>query len=123
MLAAYARGTTLFSVYDSNTDKLGLFRNEHARVIVRAYTLAKGHMESINAVQDESRSFTHRVPEYAATDNPIGKTLLAQLQRYQDRVGPMLQKESTDVLNAWSDAITLLIGFSPPGTEDEPSEW
>jgi len=35
-------------VYDRNTDKLGLLKPQEAMALVRAYALAKGHLESIS---------------------------------------------------------------------------
>jgi hypothetical protein len=37
-----------FAVYDRNTDKLGLLKPQEAMTLVRAYALAKGHLESIS---------------------------------------------------------------------------
>src|SRR2546428_815501 len=51
-LGAVVRTQSFFSVYDGNTDKLGMFPRDDAKVIVRACTLVKSHAESLRQVAD-----------------------------------------------------------------------
>jgi len=44
-----------FAVYDRNTDKLGLLKLPEAMALVRAYALAKGHLESISLAAEMTK--------------------------------------------------------------------
>lgn len=44
----WVESQNFFAVFDGNTAKLGLFKPHESQQIVRAYTLAKAHVESVN---------------------------------------------------------------------------
>ncbi len=103
-----ARVTNLFAVYDGITDKLGLFEHEDSKAVVRAYTLAKAQVEVVIGVTEVRNFYLNQMSLDAATGSALEEHLRGQLQRYEDRLGPVLKKESTDAFHAWADAINVL---------------
>jgi len=127
-LGGYVRATNLFAVYDGNTTNLGLFKQKEAEVIVRAYTLAKAHTESIGETVANVRAYmedlrTHQaIAESTTIDHlfePGGRehqavtsALKKQLREYIDNAGSLLQRESERVLSAGAEAIKVLEGYA-----------
>lgn len=107
-LGGYVRATNIFAVYDANTSGIGLFEPEDAKIIVRAYTLAKSHVEGISNAAEIVRERLSEIRPYQIVENPIGKDLEANLHEYIDWIGPTLKKESEQVLEAAAQAIAVL---------------
>jgi len=108
-----------FSVYDNNTDKLGLFSQPDIRTIVRAMTLWKGYVESINRAHRMISEFTTLMHESARASLMIPGHPIAELKAAAQNAEKMrgeaqvamatgLQQESRDLMAAVDEAIVAL---------------
>jgi len=107
-LGGYVRSANFFAVYDGNTGKLGSFVDQDAATIVRAYTLAKAHLQSINLVVETMREYHRQIVPYRVIQNPIGSGLEADLQAYLNVACPRLRTESQALVTATDAAKTAL---------------
>ena len=94
-----------------STAKLGSFDESDAVVIVRAYTLAKSHVQSINMVIGTIEDWNRRIAPYRASGS-VESAGAFELQAYVDSVCPRLQNESQAVLAATDAAIVALEKYS-----------
>lgn len=108
-----------FSVYDNNTDKLGLFKPYDIRVIVRAATLWKGYVESLNGAHRTISEFTTLMHESARASLMVPGHTIAELEtaarnaeKFRDETqisaAAGLQQESTALMAATDQAVLVL---------------
>lgn len=103
------RATNLFVVFDQNASKLGLFEKKDTHIVIRAYTLTKTFVESVNAVSEVRQQDTNQMVAYRASNNldalnAVGAILLS----YTNRMVPLLKKEWQDVVYTTNDAKRVL---------------
>jgi hypothetical protein len=108
-LGGYTRVTNLFAVYDQNTDELGLFEAEDITKIVRAYTLAKGQVESISAAAEMMMKLDHQELIFRSVNNLVAASALSvSVTGITNKLAGALRKESDGSLRATDEAITAL---------------
>jgi hypothetical protein len=112
-IGGYLGVTNPFAVYDGNTAGLGQFDERDTVTIINAYTLAKSHAESITSVERKIQNYADEIRELRSTGYSMEEHKPAMLARsdlraYIDEIGPVLQKESAEVLAAGDEAIKAL---------------
>ena len=91
-----------FSVYDGNTDRLGLFESQDAKAVIRAYLIAKVHAESLNVIRLSFRNLLGQLTTFEATSSD------SPLIRITNEAVPRLRKESAALLEAYDAATAAL---------------
>lgn len=97
------------AVYDSTADKLGLLEPKDIDLVVRAATLTKGHIETINVAYREVSVWTDLMHQSARA----GDTQAAQrMENLRDQLrvaaGKGLREESIQLVDAMDKAIAAL---------------
>jgi hypothetical protein len=88
-----------FAVFDGNTGRLGLFNPHESQQIVRAYTLGKAHVETVN--------MAGRYAQYLIA---MGAT--SQLDAHFVEVGKRLKSEYERLAEAFGKSITILTRYA-----------
>ena len=88
-----------FTVYDGNTDKLGLFKPDEVSELVRAYALAKAHLETLNQSAQMMRTFARQLVTTSRS------SLL-------NEIGTTLKQESSELLQQADKAIEMLRNYA-----------
>lgn len=101
-----------FTVYDGNTDKLGLFESQDARAIIRAYLIAKAHAESLNVIRQTLHTLLGQLTTFEATAAD------SALVRITNEAIPRLRKESVALLEAYDEAGAALRKYVSGGSGD-----
>src|SRR5205823_5012974 len=111
------RVTNFFAVYDGNTDKLGLFKSDDALKIVRGYTLAKGHVESLAVFKDTMAGLEQQRATFDAMGQAARVSGMNATIAQTTKVGVQaLRKERATLIDAADEAKTALRRYSPtPG--------
>ncbi len=99
-----------FVVFDRNTDKLGLFGSEDLKRIVRAYVVAKGHLETLNfavaLIHDAARGVNLAV---GASDHALAVNRFKQIQV---EATATLKMESEQVMSAAKEVLDILARYT-----------
>ncbi len=115
-LGAGARYQDFFAVYDGSAGELGLFPSSDLRSIVRAYTLAKGHVESISSVKEMLDGLQGQITLLSSAGHAQGQSQAAQLQIVLQAsmvdAANRLRTESSKVLSAAEEAIKSLEDYA-----------
>src|SRR5713101_5978438 len=106
-----ARNQNFFTVYDGNTDKLGMFKRDDVQIIVQAYTLAKAHLESLRQASDAFDKYSAQIVQLASAAHPGASQLSTQLSNLTLIMGRQLKDESERLLKVTDEAIRILAAY------------